>query len=211
MITVADFAPFVEIKAHHVPTANVHHAIRESIVTFMRESRAAVDEVYIHVPCGEREVIVEPPHCRRLVQVEHIFRDPSCSKNARWNPDWDELHHSERTEGGWWIDDVGGPTATVWLAQADTRAQRLCVRYSWSIKRDNCEVPEWLYEDYANVIADGALTYLHLNPVDEDASNSFGAAMSTVYADGINTARRRKEGQYRNRQLKMSNGSFFRG
>jgi hypothetical protein len=211
MITVADFAPFVEIKAPSAPTANVHHAIREVIVTFMRLSRAAVDEVYIDVPCGEREVIVQPKGCQRLVQMEHIFRDPSCRQNSRWNPDWEELPHSDRTEGGWWIDDVGGPNATLWLANSESKAQRLCVRYSWSIKRDNCEVPEWIYEDHADTIADGALVYLHMNPADENASRPFASAMAPVFMEGVYNARRRKEAQYRRRQRGVANADFFRG
>jgi hypothetical protein len=211
MITVADFAPFVEIKAPNSPTANVHHAIREAIVGFMRMSRAAVDEVYINVPCGEREVIVVPKGCQHLVKIEHIFVDPSCRQNSRWNPDWDRLPDSDRTEGGWWIDDVGGPNATVWLAEGAPREQRLCVRYAWSIKRDDCEVPEWIYQDHADTIADGALTYLHLNPSDENASRPFAQLMGPVFMEGVHNARRRKEVQYRRRQVNVANAGFFRG
>lgn len=211
MSTVADFAPFVEIKAPHAPTPNIQHAIRETLVLFMRKSRAAVDEVYIDVPCREREIIVTPKGCQRLVQIEHVFVDPSCRPGSRWDPDWEEMVDSERTQGGWWIDDVGGPNATLWLPQASYKEQRLCIRYSWSIKRDNCEVPEWVYEDYANVIADGAITFLHQNPSDEQASVPFGSAMSQVFMDGVAEARRRKEGQYRHRKLRMSNSSFFKG
>lgn len=211
MSTIADFVPFVEIKVPHAPTPNIQHAVRETLVSFMRMSRAAVDEIYVDVPCNEREVIVEPRGCQRLVQVEHVFVDPTCRSGTRWNPDWDEMPDGERGAGGWWIDDVGGPNATLWLPYSQTRAQRLCIRYSWAIKRDNCEVPEWVYEDYADVIANGAITYLHMNPTDEDANLPFAERLSGVFMNGVAEARRRKEGQYRHRKVRMSNPSFFRG
>lgn len=211
MTTVADFAPFIEIKVPHAPTPNVHHAAREAVIAFMRLSRAAVDEVYIDVPCREREVIVTPKGCQRLIQVEHVFVDHQCRPGSRWNPDWDELPHSDRRMGGWWLDDVGGPNETLWLANETTRPMRLCVRYSWAIRRDDCAVPDWIYEDHADVIADGAISYLHANPTDENASVPFSAAMSGMFLEGVAYARRRKEGQYRHRQFSSANAGFFRG
>ena len=211
MTTVADFAPWVEIKVPHAPTPNVHHAIRESLIAFMRMSRAAVDEVYVDVPCGERELIVEPKGCQHLVQIERIFVDPHCRPGGRWNPDWDELHSSDMRQGGWWIDDVGGPNKTVWLANSEPKQMRLCVRYSWSVKRDDCAVPEWIYEDHVDTIANGAINYLHANPTDENATVSFAAAMSGEFLEGVAAARRRKEGQYRSRKMSVVNTGFFRG
>lgn len=210
-VTVADFAPWVELKVQHAPTANVHHAIREAVAYFMRHSRAAVDEVYINVPCREREVVVEPRSCQRLVQIERVFVDPHCRRDGRWAPDWDELPHSDREQGGWWIDDVGGPNATLWLADTSPREQRLCVRYSWAIKRDNCDVPEWIYEDHADSIANGAIAYLHANASDSEATVPFAAVVGPEFKLAIDEARTRKEAQYRARRMKLSTRGYFGG
>jgi hypothetical protein len=210
MATIASLAPFVEIKARNVPTPNVHHALREAVIAFMRMSRAAVDEVYVDVRCSERELVLVPKACHALVQVEAIYEDPGCRTRSRWNPDWLLLESSEMTQGGWWIDDVGGPNATVWIPPHRDK-RRMCVRYSWSIKRDDCEIPDWMYQDYATFIADGALSYLHNNPSDEYASRPFGGDASAGFMAGVEHARRRKEGQYRHRQLSMHNTGFFMG
>ncbi len=222
MASVADFAPFVEIKVRHAPTPNIHHAVRESLIAFMRMSRAAVDEVYVDVPRGETEIVVEPRGCQRLLQVEGVYEDPYCQQGGRWTPEWERIAQEgaygrgfaggATTRGsGWSLDDVGGPNATMWLYPKASKPRRLCIRYSWSIKRDDCTVPEWIYEDYADVIADGAIALLHLNPTDEDVSVSFGNAMSQAFLDGVAAARRRKEGGYRQSAVSMVNTGFFRG
>lgn len=213
MKTVADFAPFVEIKAHSVPTANIHHAIRECVIEFMRMTRMAVDELYLKVPANETELVVQPKACHHLLQIEGIFVQPSvCGTAGRWSPDWEEIPHDEmRRQYGWWIDDVGGPNATVWLNPTSCKARTLCVRYSYAIKRDACDIPDWIYEDYAGAIADGALGYLHSNPMDEDASSTFSARMVQSFMTAVYDAKSRKMAQYRPRRLNMTNTQFFGG
>jgi hypothetical protein len=210
--TVADFVPFVEIRAPFAPDVNVQHAVRETVIEFMRMTRAAVDEVYTDVPCHETEIVVDMQQCRQLVQVERVYQaPPMCGPSGRWDRTWQVLPDSEVHQYGWWVDDVGGPNATLWLGTPFPAKQRLCIRYSWAIERDACAIPMWVYQDYADIIAAGAAAYLHTNANVDGASVSFGARMREEFVRGVVTAKTRKVSQYRTRRLKMGNSTFFWG
>lgn len=210
--TVADFVPFVEIRAPFAPDVNTQHAVREAVIEFMRTTRTAVDDVYVDVPCNELEVVIDLPECRQLVQVERVYLAPqSCGQLGRWDRSWQVLPSSEAHGYGWWIDDVGGPNATLWLGEASSTKQRLCIRYSWAIERDACAIPMWVYQDYADTIAAGAAAYLHTNTNVDGASVQFGVRMREEFTRGVVVAKTRKVAQYRARRLKMGNSTFFWG
>ncbi len=215
MMPTVPLSQFVEMVREKVPRntpdANVENAVSEALNFFASRSRALVDEIYIDVPCNEIEISLDMPDCRRLIQIEHVFIDEGC-RRARWTPEWEEVLPSELGGLGWWTDDVGGPNSTIWVLPRGHRTNRYCIRYSWKLGRDKtCQVPEWLYEDHRMGIEAGAIAWLHRQPVDKEAQASFANIMEGVMAEDIAYARRRKEVQYRNRQLKLSAGQFLGG
>ena len=216
MRTVADFVPFVRFKARHDTEANIQHAVREALIVFMRESRAAVNEMFIDVAttCGLNEALLNPPDCERLVGIESVWLAPKKCTVQRWSPDWEQVSNTDGIQMAqqfsnglaYWVDDVGGPQTTLWLSTAETRKHMICVRYSWAIGRDNCAVPEWIYQDYADLITDGALAYLHDNPDDDNAASSFAGRAATKFIIAARRVRERKRSNYAARSITVNTG-----
>jgi hypothetical protein len=165
MKTVADFVPFVEAEAQGAHTTAIQHAIRETVINFMRYTRTAVGELFLDLAPNQIDVglLLEP--CRRLVHVEKVSLAPKGAM-GQWTPTWETLRATTLDQRlfemmrGYWVDDAEGPQTTMWVNTGqDNRHRRLCVRYSWAIGRDICAVPDFIYHDYADVITNGAFTY----------------------------------------------------
>ncbi len=160
MTPISAFVPFVAAKvAKDMPLANIQHAIRETLVFFLEQTRAAVAELYLDLHCHEDELLVDLPQCRRLVGVEGVYLVPSsqCGPThgqVRWRPTWEKFPFANNEgENGWSVDDGDGDLTTLWLLPASQKERRVCVRYSWTPKRDaTCEVPDWVFERFADAI-----------------------------------------------------------
>jgi hypothetical protein len=214
MVPISKFTEGITAKVgRSMPQANIEDAAREAVIYFLMQSRAAVSETYLTVECGEVELSPHMVDCRRLIQYESIWVAPTCAAESRWTPAWTELHHSDINGGGWWVDDVDGMNETIWLAAPlASTAQKLCIRYSWKPGRDAaCEVPAWLYEDYAPAIVRGALAWLLANPVEKDSQLTYARLLDSAMMEDIAFARRRKEAQYRSRKLTTSVSHFLGG
>lgn len=219
MRTIADFVPFVAVKVDkNMPTPNIQHALRETLVTFLEMSRAAVSEVYPTQRAKDTEVLLEIPECRRLVGIEGVYLAPQgacgpASGQLRWDPTWEQIPMAEEYGMGWAMDDSAGFLEVLWITPAMPHDRRLCIRHSWTMKRDaTCEVPDWIFERYADAISDGALAYLHFNPADDTASQRAAVTFSRAFQLAVDDARaRRIATKFGPRQLRMSTGSFFRG
>ena len=209
--TVADFVPFVEITFAGAAPSTIQNAIRETIVTFMRETRAAADMLYLDAACGQVDHVLDTPECRRLVGVEAVYRQPP--KGGAWTPDWQMIPMSDMTRSlaGWWMDDTGGPNATLWVYPRSASPARYAVRYSWAIGRDNCDVPEWIYEDYEPTITAGALAMLHANPQDQSSDLKFALMQNAAFTQGVAAARARRLAQYRGRKMRITTLNFYGG
>jgi hypothetical protein len=203
--TIADFVPFVELEAQGAAQPNIQHAVREAVIYFMRNTRAAVGEMFIDMSACQEDAALLTDECHRLVWVESVWLAPDCNKH-RWTPDWERIAATTLDQRlfhmmpGYWVDDVGGPQTTLWLRTRRDKAPRtICVRYNWAIGRDACEVPSWIYDDYADVITNGALAYLHRNPDDASMSKPFVAVVGTPFYDAVERLRNRKKAGYNSR------------
>ena len=80
--------------------------------------------------------------------------------------------------------------------------QDIHIEYSWSIKRDECDVPDFIYERFMSQITDGALAILYSIPSQEFTNLQYAAALRA----NLDVQYRRIKGQYRRRDagpLKM--------
>ncbi|MEY4909020.1 MAG: hypothetical protein RL260_2738 [Pseudomonadota bacterium] len=210
MTTIAEFVPFVAVKvAKDMPTQNIQHAIRETLVFFLEQTRAAIDETYVLANCNEAELLVPVPPCHRLVGIDGVYEVPKqlgLTGQIRWRPDWTVVPF-----GDWHLDEADGNLTTLWVAP-QVHARRFAIRYSWTPKRSaTCEVPEWVFERFVDAIADGALAYLHSNAADEGASDRFAAMSAKGFKMAIDEVKRRKAAQYGPREMTVSSRHFFRG
>ena len=170
MSTFADLVPFVASRVPlDVPVANIQHALRETLIDFLRRSRVATSGVYIEQPCNRSDLLIEPLGCRRIVRIEGVYEQPHCrGQMPMWDHSWIEIPQHDDFGPGWWIDPDDHDLTTLFVPSMQ-KARRLYVRFAWTLPRDTtCDVPEWIYERFTNVIADGATAALLLAPTADD-------------------------------------------
>lgn len=136
---VSDFMPSVELLAPEAEPLQLQEAIRHAVVRFMSDSQ--VFTAYWTLPAQEcvSEYFIDLPECRRLVGIVGVTRNGVPYDN------WARDDH----------EDV--------IKIFDQPSGRDCfeVKYSWKIGRDDCEIPEKVYEDYLPAIQYAALATLH--------------------------------------------------
>jgi hypothetical protein len=205
MKTVSDFLPWVELEAQDTPVANMQHAVREALIYFMRESGAVVDELFVNLPAGQDDIALTIPECRRIVGVNGVWTAPTYG-SSRWTPEWDSVRAMDGDGAGYMLDDIGSPMSTLWVLPRSNKPRTLCIKYRWSIGRDACEVPDWIYHDYAKAIASGALAYLHRNVQDPSMSTPFSGVVGTEFDTAVRQLAVRVKSSYSNHNRRIRSG-----
>lgn len=163
MKTIEDFEPFVLAYAPFIPQEILQHAIRETIVEFMRESRCASDTLDVETQEKVGDYMLEVPDCRRIVKVTSVMETPlRCSGRENWNP----LVQGE--EADYTIELRRGEHPIIVLNNPRNKPTKLRVDYVWAIGRDDCDVPDFIYDDYMQAILYGTLVRLAMLP-EQDA------------------------------------------
>lgn len=156
MRTIADFEDFIVLHAGDAPSVVLQHVIREGIIRFMRESQVFHDTAEIRGQCGVADYPVETPACRQVVTIEDVKPAPGCGYGGptfvlgnawRW-----------RRDGMFAVVDFGGPLSDRSVME---------VTYAWAISRDDCDVPEEVYQRYMEAVKGAALAELFAMPEQE--------------------------------------------
>lgn len=155
MRTVADFEPFVIGYVPYLPQEVVQHAIRESIVEFLRESRIVKDTMEVETQEKVPDYILEVPDCRRIVKINSV--DWS-QKHCSGRENWERLTNGE--SGDYIVELRRGEFPIIVLSEPPKKPHRLRIDYTWTIGRDDCDIPNFVYEDYMQPIVAGTLMRL---------------------------------------------------
>lgn len=154
MKTIEDFEPFILAYAPTTPQEIIQHAIRESVVEFMRETKCA--SAYIELDTQElvHDYILDVPDCRRIIKVKNVYETKSsCDFTQAKKLDGGE-------DGSYKVELRSGDHPVIILRDAPRKSTRLKIEYAWAIGRDDCEVPDFIYDDYMSGVISGALIRL---------------------------------------------------
>lgn len=154
MKTIEDFEPFVLAYVPTAPQEIIQHAIRESIVEFMRETKVASASVEIATQERVNDYIIGVPDCRRIVKIKKVYQ----GRSSFGNIGWDELYGGE--DGEYRVELRVGEHPIIILKDAPRKPTKLRLEYVWTIGRDDCDVPDFIYDDYMSGIVAGALIRL---------------------------------------------------
>lgn len=192
--TVADFEDFIFPFAPDAPSSIIQHAVRESIVRFMRETQVAVDFSQFPLSPKVPDYVIDVPDCRIVIDVRSVKVG---MQNTVPDDTWVELQRT--TDYSVDIDHGGMPSIILRDAPQESchrpLEQDMVVEYAWSISRDDCEIPDYLYEAYMTEIKDGALAELYAIPGQEWTNLQYAMMM-----------RERVEDRYR--QIKSRNSRW---
>lgn len=164
--TVEDFEDFIFPYAPDAPSSIIQHAVRESIVRFMQETQVARDFAQFPLVAKTPDYIIDTIECRTIIDVVDVkFGCPGTIPDDSWNT----LQRGVDYEVDLLHD--GMPSIILKEAPQESCSRPLevdmSVEYSWSISRDDCEIPDFIYERYMSEIKDGALAELYAIPGQE--------------------------------------------
>lgn len=159
MKTIEDFEPFIIGYVPFLPQEFIQHAIRESIVEFLRESRVANDTMELNTQEKVPDYILEVPDCRRIVKINSV-KWTQIFANGR--EQWERLTTGD--EGDYRIELRRGDFPIIILTDPPKDPYRISIDYSWTIGRDDCDVPDFVYEDYMQPVVAGTLMRLATLP-----------------------------------------------
>lgn len=188
MKTVEDFEPFVLAYAPFVPQELIQHAIREAIVEFMRETKIATDTIEFETQEKVPDYMLEVPDCRRIIKVNHVQWTPAkCSGRENW----ESLRNGD--DGDYIIELRRGSHPIVVFDTPPRKVHRVRVDYSWSIGRDDCDIPAYIYDDFMNTIVAGALLRIGMLPDQAEILRQAQLHQATWF-NGIQSAKIEKSG-----------------
>lgn len=155
-----EFMPFVQLLASTADPMQIQEATRSAVIRFMRDSQVFDDYLTLPVQPQVFEYVLDPPECRVIVGVKGV------KVNGSPYSEWQRDSHED-----------------VIMFRAELDRSCVEVNYTWTIGRDDCDIPEKVYEDYMPVIEQASLAKLH---------TMFGT--SVVSASRAETAERAYQG-----------------
>ena len=201
MKTVADFEDFITLSAPDAGSVVLQHVTREAIVRFMRESQIILDILCVEGQCGVVDYPLQMPECRNLVGIESvaigdlsdITEFPEYATGVKFR-DW---HKDDRHNA-------------IVLHHDPKEGTPIRVLYSWAIQRDDCEVPDAIYEEWMEAVKAAALAELLLMPKQEWTSPGTAALQETRYQVELRRAKNRRWSNYSRGPLLMQGAPFIR-
>lgn len=202
MKTVADFEDFIALSAPDAGSVVLQHVIREAIVRFMRESQLFTDTLCFEAQCNVLDYPIQMPECRQLVGIEGV--------DIGGDADLTEFHEIVRGAKfhGWHKDDRHN---VVVLHSSPKEGTPIRVLYSWAIQRNDCEVPDALFEEWMEAIKAAALSELLLTPKQEWTSPATAALYADRYRVELGKAKNRRWSNYSRGPVLMQGQPFLRG
>lgn len=188
MKEIADFEAFILPYAPYTPAEIIQHAIREAIADFMRESKIAVDVLELETQDRVPDYMLDIPDCRRFLGVKTIERSRKHDCGRRF---WEPMISGEY--GHYEIQLRKGNAPMIKLTDVHARPQIIRMEYYWAIGRDDCEVPDFIYEDFMDVITAGTLMRLAKMPEHDHLLRSYNENKATWF-DGVQRAKIEKSG-----------------
>ena len=213
-MTFADLIDFVAPSiSRDIPTANVQHALRETTIDFLTRTQVATDGEYLTLRCGRSDLLLEPKGCRRIVTIIGVYEQPGCRGAGIWDRSWHEHPRADAGMPGWYMDPDDAGLQTVFVPSLN-RERTFYIRYSWTLPRDSaCELPGWLYERFADVIADGAVASLLQVSVEGDKVERSARRQQAMqsYEQAISRERNRKAAIEHGNYIAPGTRHFFGG
>lgn len=188
MKTIGDFEDLIVLHVPDAPSAVMQHVLRHAITRFMRESQIFTDFMCLESQCGVPEYPLELPECRRLVGVEavEVGKDADVSLS--------EIRPNAGKGWEWYMDSMYPVVVLLYPPKKD--GEKIHVMYSWTIARDDCEVPDELYEIWAEAIKCAALADLFAMPSQEWSNLGLSRLYENYYSVELGLAKSRRWHNY---------------
>lgn len=206
---IEDFEEFVFPLAPDVPSTVVHHSLRESIANFMQQTQMAKDFFQCELEYNNTDYMIQVPECRTIVEVVRVLTGGTGEVP---NDRWEELTPGVDYQTDLFNNGVPSIILTSPLTSNcdSSTGVDISVEYTWSISRDGCDVPDFIYERFMQDIVDGALAYLYSIPDQPFTNLQYAMMLRSKVEASYKTLRSKYRRRYP-QPMKMRRASLSRG
>lgn len=201
MKTIADFEDFIVLYAQDASSVVLQHVLREAIIRFMRESQLFTDTVVVPVQACVQDYPIELPGCRSLVSVEAV---------SMAGADCVDFFDMRPTNMKFWEWHKDGRHDAIFLHQTPRKDGEMHVRYVWTIQRDDCEVPDEVYEVWMEAVKQAALAELLSMPGQEWTNQEAAMRAESFYRVELSKAKNRRWSNYSRGPMMATGRAFLR-
>jgi hypothetical protein len=214
MKTIADFVDLVisaSKEAEDIHPTILQDMIRSTVKEFASRTRILVSEYYFETQCKVHDYQFDIPACHQLVAAEVVAVGPSTDCGvALFDCDWrvlsagqDQTVYGYRGPDQYDIDVHDPANKAIILKDIPASPHWVYVSYSWTIGRDDCQVPESFYEEWGQAILYGTLFRI----LKREGLN--WASDYALYQSEISAAKSRKKHHYSPKRVKAHTVSFL--
>jgi len=176
MKTPADFEPFILSYAPTIPSEYIEHAVRETVIEFMRDTRIAKATLEFETQEKVPDYMLEVPDCRRIVKVLNVhWTQAHCSGRENWA----KLRTGEFAE--YEVQLRLGDHPIIILEDPPKKPHKVRVEYVWTIGRDGCDIPDFIYEDFMSAVVAGTCIKLAMLPDQMELKQMLGQFQQTYF------------------------------
>lgn len=214
MANISDFVPYLVAVTGNLPEVYEQHFLRGAIQKFMKDTRIARDELYVNLDCNDKEFVIDLPECRNIVKVEAVWEEPKPHSGLLDIDTWTKLTPlgmaRGRSFGTYRINKAGAnPNRAVILSEGASKERRLCVEYSWTIGNDDCEVPDFILDNWVDAVIAGALIRAHSSLDFEQRNRLDKEAAQAEYDAYVNNALNLLLTDYSKGMIRLKTPRFF--
>ena len=198
---------FLDYIMPHVPGCLVDiakHELRNTIIDFCERTLILQRDIdNISVVKGQIDYDLDPPTGYKVCKImkawylsnELIPTAPDMVAAPQvYNQSMTDAPSQNGIPGGYIQKD--NETFSVYPAPAESVANAITMRVALKPTRTSTSIEDFLFEDYAEVIAKGTLKRLMLQPAKTYSNNEMAVANNVMYEQGINSARQRSTRGY---------------
>jgi hypothetical protein len=178
--------PFTAVAAANVPVPILDHEIREAAIHFCERTRAWKDVVTLDVVAAQAEYTLTVPTDGTVVIVEEVYFNQA-RLEAKPMDTLKEQYQDWLTASGtplFYTQQQPGVLTLVPIP-ASALEDGLLVRLTYKPSRTATTIPDWLYEQWADVLGWGALSRLLMNPGLPCHNPNLAAVYQTQYDAGL--------------------------
>lgn len=148
MVMVDKFFDYIAPHAPDAPDDLIQFTIQDAIVDFLIDTRLATNFYRFTVHEKINDYVLDIPTCHTILDVKEIRTGKPCEPLVDWAV-IDRVDH--RGNRGYALDLYNNGEPALWLDNpvADNEVE---VEYVYTLNREDCEIPDFVYNKFARVI-----------------------------------------------------------
>lgn len=157
MVMVDKFFDYIAPHAPDAPDDLIQFLIQDSVVDFLIDTRLATEFYRFKLHDKVNDYVLDIPSCHTILDVREVLVGTPCEQSVDWSP---ITKNVRREWTGYFLDIHNTGQPALWIGEP-VRDGVVEVEYIYTIGREACEIPDFVYNQYARVIQALVLSRLY--------------------------------------------------